>query len=249
MIFFKKKLIIILILFFYIKAENNITLLPYLNTTKALNFIKKYLPDNPVVIEAGAYNGEDTERMSKLWPNGKIHSFEPVPVIFKWLTDRTKKYKNVARYNLALSDKIGFAEFTLSETPDKPGVPYGSGSLLQVKEHVNYYPYIFKDKTTVETITLDAWSKKFNIPRVDLLWLDMQGFELNTLMASKSLLKNVKAIFTEANFIEAYEGQYLYNDIKNWLENNGFKLIARDAYHSKSKWFCNLFFIRNDKNK
>lgn len=244
--FLKKKLIIALILFFYIQTQNNITLLPYIDTTAALNFIKNYLPDNPIVIEAGAYNGEDTEKMSQLWPNGKIHSFEPVPVIFKWLTNRTQKYKNVERYNLALSDKIGFAEFTLSESPDNPGTPFASGSLLPAKEHVNYYPFIFKDKTTVETITLDAWSEKFNIPHVDLLWLDMQGYELNTLIASKSLLKNVKAIFTEAIFIEAYEGQYLYHEIKKWLENNGFKLVAQDAFSfSTITWFCNLFFIRN----
>ncbi len=32
----------------------------------------------------------------------------------------------------------------------------------------------------------------------------------------------------EVLFIEAYENQYLYPQIKEWMENNGFELVALD---------------------
>ena len=41
--------------------------------------IKLFAPDNPIVVEAGAHVGSDTIEMSKLWPGGTIHAFEPIP--------------------------------------------------------------------------------------------------------------------------------------------------------------------------
>jgi len=47
--------------------------------------IAKYLPVNPVIIEAGAYIGNDTLEMSKVWPKGRIYAFEPVPMLYEKL--------------------------------------------------------------------------------------------------------------------------------------------------------------------
>ena len=48
-------------------------------TAIPMDLIISLLPENPVVIEAGAQFGEDTEKMSHIWPNGKIYAFEPSP--------------------------------------------------------------------------------------------------------------------------------------------------------------------------
>ena len=65
------------------------------------------------------------------------------------------------------------------------------------------------------------------IDHIDFMWLDMQGFELNALKNSQ-IAFNTTLIYCEVEFIEFYEGQYLYHDVKEWLEANGFEIIAVD---------------------
>jgi len=73
------------------------------------------------------------------------------------------------------------------------------------------------------------------------MWLDMQGYELNALKACSAILKTVKVILTEVEFVEAYEGQYLFVEVKQWLEQQGFTMIARTAY---PHWFADALFVR-----
>jgi len=46
-----------------------------------VDIVAPYLPANPVIIEAGAFNGSDTIKLAKKWPQATIHAFEPVPAI------------------------------------------------------------------------------------------------------------------------------------------------------------------------
>jgi hypothetical protein len=47
------------------------------------SLIATYLPANPTIVEAGAHIGVDTVQMSKRWPRGTIHAFEPIPDLFR----------------------------------------------------------------------------------------------------------------------------------------------------------------------
>jgi len=83
--------------------------------------------------------------------------------------------------------------------------------------------------------------------------LDLQGSELDVIMASPIILNTVKAIYTEVEFIEAYKGQHLYTDVKNFLESQGFKIIAKDFTNEEAetkkidigqKWYGNILFAK-----
>ena len=63
-----------------------------------LNEVKPYLPEDPIIIEAGAYNGLGTMKMEKFWPQSAIHAFEPVPEIFEMLTRNTHELDIVSCY-------------------------------------------------------------------------------------------------------------------------------------------------------
>lgn len=53
--------------------------------------IARYLPKNPVTLEAGAHNGSDTVEMIELWPTATIYAFEPVPVLLAQLITQNQK--------------------------------------------------------------------------------------------------------------------------------------------------------------
>lgn len=183
--------------------------------------IVPYLPENPIIVEAGAHVGSDTLDLSKLWPKGHIHAFEPIPSIFQKLSRNTQSQKNVTCYQIALSNTTETASMYVSS-----GSSDASSSLLQPHEHLSDHPTVqFNSMANVQTITLDDWAKVHNIDKVDCLWLDMQGHEFNVLKASPNILQTVRAIVTEANLKETYKGVLLYHEFQNWLEGQGFTIV------------------------
>ncbi len=184
------------------------------------SILKKYLTSNPVMIDCGAHIGADSIELARIFPKGKVHSFEPVPFIYKQLQKNSKKFPNINCYPIALSNEDGYAQIQISE-----GGSDASSSLLIPKEHlIDHKEVLFKESLKVKTETLDTWAEKNNILRIDFLWLDMQGFEMQMLKASTKVLPTVKVIFTEVSIKETYEGVILYNEYRSWLESIGFTM-------------------------
>jgi len=182
---------------------------------------KPYLPKNPVIIDCGAHMGTDSIELHKIFPGAYIHSFEPVPVIFDKLCQKTKPYKNIFTYNLALSNKDESTKMFVSSSGSD-----GSSSLLAPKTHLQDHPAVlFNEVIEINTKKLDTWAEEHNIDRVDFLWLDMQGFEYQMLFASHKILPTVKVIHTEVSLKETYEGVLIYPLFKKWLEEHGFIVI------------------------
>jgi len=183
--------------------------------------MKNYVIGDSIIIDCGAHIGSDSVELAKLFPKAQIHSFEPIPTLFKNLEYATRKYSNIQRHQLALSNQTGEASFFIST-----GSSDASSSLLAPTGHLeNHKDVLFLENITVPTITLDEWAVKNFISKVDILWLDMQGFELLMLQASHTILKTVKAIHTEVSLKNSYDGAPLYPAYKDWLESQGFTII------------------------
>lgn len=225
---------------------------PYFNGYKrfsmpieVLKIVAPYLPPNPIILEAGSYDGTDTLEILKFFPQATIYAFEPIPYLYNLLDQKAKNHTGkVYTYQQALSDSIGTAKMYVSEETYAPGIPSMSSSLLAPKEHLTYSATEFKKEITVETTTLDAWAQQYGVNHIDFMWLDMQGYELNALKASPNILKTVKAILTEVEFVEAYAGQHLFKDVKEFLESNGFTMIANNF--QPNGWFGDALFVRLD---
>lgn len=215
------------------------------STNCVIDLVKPFLPENPVIVEAGAFDGDDSILLAEGWPSGVVHVFEPVPYLYEKIVKKVINYKNIQSYNWALSDKNGTAKFYISENANNPNQPTASSSLLQPKEHLNYVPYIlFKNEIVVPTITLDTWAKKNNINNIDFLWLDVQGYEFQILKSSPEIFKTVKAFLIEVEFIEAYKDQNLFYEIHAWAKNQGFVLLSRNF---EFDWWCgDALYIRKE---
>lgn len=201
------------------------------------SFIGKFLPKAPVIIEAGAHVGADTLEMSRLWPEGAIHAFEPVPDIFAKLSENTKGLRNVKLYPCALGAATGTAKIFVSG-----GRSDGSSSLLEPKEHLTEHPDVhFNSRIEIPVITLDDWSTKYGVSSADLLWLDMQGNELAAMKAGERILGTVRAIHIEVSLKEVYRGVPLYPEVRQWLEARGFKVVREEL-----PWpdMGNVLFVR-----
>jgi len=214
------------------------------NHYQTITTLKQFLPQNPVIVEAGAFNGGDTKKMSATWPNAIIHAFEPVPEIYEHLLKNTQNKTNIHCYPYALSNKNGTELFYISENPNNPGVASQAGSLHKPKDRLKVSPLIFPRTTTVSTITLPTWAEKHTITHIDLLWLDTQGHELAILQAAQSLLQNIRVIITEVSFIESYYDQPKLDDLIVWMQEQGFEHVGSDFENTTKNFFGNVIFIK-----
>jgi 2-O-methyltransferase len=196
--------------------------------------LKSRLPENPVILEAGAHIGRDTKKLSAYWPKGHIHAFEPVPALFEQLQHNTKNLLNVSCYPFALAATSGSAILHVSS-----GRSTATSSLLQpiATEHLTT---IFSPQS-VKTITLADWAQQYHLDHIDFFWLDMQGSELDVLKSGENLVKTAKAIFVEISLLQRYEKTPLYPEIKEWLEQRGF--FQHHLTMIKSIW-GNALFLR-----
>jgi len=158
--------------------------------------------------------------------------------LYTKLLTATKKRQNVTCYPFALSDNSGKSRIFISG-----GISDGSSSLLKPQEHIKIFPDVtFDEFIDVETITLDEWAQKYSIRKVDLLWLDLQGMELNVLKSGLEILKNVRVLYTEVSLVETYKNAPLYPEFKQWLADKGFNVQREEI----TGLMGNVLFVRQN---
>ena len=141
-------------------------------------WIVKNLYDDYVIIEAGAASGTDTLWFSQTFPKGRIFAFEPLTISFNKTLQRVTNCDNVEVYNVALGPTESTEQLYVSSNRV-------SSSLLKPTGHIQFHPRIsFENKSTVRTINLDNFLKDQQVKQVDLMWLDMQGYEHTVLSHS-----------------------------------------------------------------
>ena len=202
-----------------------------------LRYFAKFLPDDPVILEAGAYNGGDTREIALRWPRGHVHAFEPVPELLALVKQQAAGLKNISCYDVALGPEDGSAEFYVSG-----GASDASSSLLRPSGHLDEHPDVSFERTLhVKVRSIDSWAAENNVSKVDFMWIDMQGAEMAALKGAKKILPTVKVIYTEVSLKPLYETGPLYPEFREWLDAQGFK-VAREALASED---CgNVVFVR-----
>lgn len=209
---------------------------------------KHFTKENPIIVEVGAFHGQDSIKLSAAWPKATIHSFEPVPELYAIAQQNCTHIPNIHYHQMALSNNTGFSPLYISEKPTKPGRPSQANSLHKPKERLKYSPLTFKSTIQVPTITLTDWIKENNIPHIDILWLDTQGHEMKILCHSTETLKKITLIYTEVSFLESYEQQATFADIKKFLIAHNFKLIGCDFENSTDWFFGNALFMNTQNS-
>jgi len=180
--------------------------------------------DNPrVIIEAGAADGVDTLTFSEYFPEAKIFAAEPVKMQFDYLLSITKSRDNIHISNIALSNRDEEAEIYVGKGAGNMG-GMGSSSLLKPLRHEAHFPDIkFEERQRVKSLKLSSYMNSVGIESVDLLWLDVQGKELDILMASREILRHsIRLVHLEISKVKLYEGMASERDIRRFLSDSGF---------------------------
>jgi FkbM family methyltransferase len=104
-----------------------------------------------------------------------------------------------------------------------------SSSILELGTHLTEHPHVTEvSRRKVQTITLNSLYQNYNIPldTFDFINLDIQGAELKALQGATHILPYIKAIYSEVNVKELYEGCAFMNQLDDFLIKYNFHRIA-----------------------
>jgi FkbM family methyltransferase len=203
--------------------------------------IARYIPSDPVIVEAGAHDGTNTVEMADFWPRATIHAFEPVSSAALEVRRKVARFAGrVQCHELALGARESLMEMHVSGE----GAAHScqSSSLLTPTDaQAREFPAIaFGAKCQVQMTSLDAWAASSSVPFVDFMWLDMQGYELEALAGASRFLPRISAIHMEVCNVELYEGAPLYPTVRRTMADYGFE-PAVEAFFRVSG---NVLFVR-----
>lgn len=199
----------------------------YVHRVRIINYLKKIKLQLNYIIDVGSHKGESLETFKKINKNSNIFCFEPQVDCFYFLKKKFKFEKNIRIFNYALSNKKGkkvIFKNILSTTSTFSKLNFKSKHFKIKSTILNNKSAGFFTKNKVRINTLSFFIKKYKIKKVDLLKIDTEGHELQVLLGSKKILKNIKLILIERNLTDYYLN-YDYSKIERLLYINYFKKI------------------------
>ncbi|HEX6087691.1 MAG TPA: FkbM family methyltransferase [Thermoanaerobaculia bacterium] len=201
-----------------------------------------------VVFDVGANVGYFSECALAWQPWLELHAFEPIPAACATLEERLSLYGGITVNRTALGATREERDFHVSRF-DEASSFLENGELL--RRGVYGIDFSVAETIRVRVDTLAHYVREHNIERIDLLKLDVQGFELEVLKGAEPVLDRIEAIYCEAQFRELYRGAPLAPDLFAWLHARGFTLLRMTQFRADDGgqlMECDMLFIaRRDR--
>jgi FkbM family methyltransferase len=183
-----------------------------------------------IVCEVGARYGDESIKLSETFPEAQLLSFECNPNTINICRRKLAKYPHIKFFPVGLGnqeEQLPFYSYTQSND--------GASSLLKRTDfHQTQQLTGYIDIRTLSSIMNDE-----NISHIDLLCMDVQGYELNVLKGCGDFLSHIKFIIMEepkpiinTTYLSdgthsKYMGAPSSSEIHSFITKNGFVEIAR----------------------
>jgi FkbM family methyltransferase len=191
----------------------------------------------PVILDCGANIGLSCIYFKRLHPQAKITAFEPDPDIFSYLK------KNIALFGL---DDVTLKQMAVSDTNGSTTFMSTGTDSGRIDQPDN------GKKIKVETTKL----AKFLDHPIDLLKMDIEGHEVQTLLSCGDRIQNVRYVFCEYHsFVDRPQR---LDELLSYMREFGFRYhIHQEGVFSPQPFIrqnsylgmdlqLNIFFFRKD---
>lgn len=187
-----------------------------------------FMPYNPIVVEAGAFEGQYGAQVARTYPSSRVIVFEPNPRAFQTLLQNVGGLPNVTAVQAALHAYSGTAKLHLNHGVyyNDPRLEKWSSLLEGFCLGTDRFNCFRGPSIEVPCLVLDEWCKANNIDHIDYLHLDTEGFELQILRSSPEILKTVLVIHTKTNLTPFRKGTTQYPELYQFLQEQGFTMFS-----------------------
>ena len=179
------------------------------------------------IFEVGSRDGLDAISLSNDYPESNVYSFEcnpqTVDICKKNIENSLKK--NIKFYDFALGNEDGsfpFYSYVKYENTQYEIESSGSSSFFKRDDFDDCQKYI-KD---VEVKNVCNFCKENDVQKIDLLCMDVQGYELNILKGCGEMLYDIDYVIlevTKPGLVSIYNSSPSYQDINSFMIENGFE--------------------------
>ncbi|MGB0383222.1 MAG: FkbM family methyltransferase [Ardenticatenaceae bacterium] len=167
----------------------------------------------------GAHMGDTALALDQAFPGREFYLLEPLPDLFKKLTEKTATHKNMHCLNVA----AGSQETSLDMLVDN----YAPASSLLPYEPIalQEFPFLGKQSTKKVIVKpLDNILKECKASEIDLLLMDVQGYENEVLQGAHQTLASCKVVISELSLVPLYVGSSTFDSVYKTLLCNFFNL-------------------------
>lgn len=178
-----------------------------------LLLMQQLLNEDSVFVDIGTNKGIYLYQAEKKITSGKIYGFEPNESLVRYIQPLFPK---VQLYTYAVSSQTGTSVLHIPKKGD--GLQDTRASLEAMGDDV--------EKIEIKTITLDDWAKQENISKIDLVKIDVEGHEFDTIKGCTTILETLKPTFIIE--IELRHAKYPINEIFDWIKGYGYAVFYFD---------------------
>lgn len=183
------------------------------------------------VLDIGSMDAWESINLARMFNEANVYTFEPVKANYEvceqHVSQQTSQVQSrIHLQRIALNDTTGpmtFWELDDIAAAKRGKLNRGIGSKYQLM-NPDMWPWEHNAQRPVTVVgyRLDDWCKDANISRVDAIWMDAQGAELDILRGAGSVLDTVQFIITEAGLKPYYHGHTMKADMDQYLLERGF---------------------------
>lgn len=204
------------------------------------SFLKSKFKEQPITIfDVGANSGEYSLMIKDVFPSAIIYAFEPNPVTFHLLQEKTKLINKIKSFPVGLgSTKSTMEIYTYKNDPTSEHASVIKEVMVSLHQSDDVQNY------QVPIICLDDFCNEHSIDRINFLKIDTEGFELEALKGAAQLInkKKIEVIQFEFNEMNIYSKVFLHDFYKilpdyKFYRLSKDKLIELGVYNSSNEIF------------
>jgi FkbM family methyltransferase len=191
-----------------------------------------FVPPDAVVVDVGAHAGQFSKLFARMAPTGHVYAFEPSAYARSIMMPALKfnLIRNVTLTAAGLSDANGRLAL---HTPLKRSTALGYG--------VAHLGAKGGDASTVEQMvnltTLDSFSSRAGLVRLDLIKADVEGWELRALKGGRQTLARFRpALYLEVDETLLARAGDSPEQLFDWLGELGYRALSAPDLAPTPRW-------------
>lgn len=188
------------------------------------------------IFDVGANVGQTAWGLVRYFRSARIHCFEPVSSTYQVLKARFGSYRNVTCVRAALGEQSESRTISLYDNSEQntlveSGAAWATGS---------------GRKEVIRVTTLDEFCSEKAIRKIDILKLDVQGWEMHVL---RNQSVPARFIYCEVGFRKDEPDMQYFNLLNDYMLDAGYEFGGlyeqfRYGAHKQFVGFANALYIR-----